>query len=468
MVRFAFRNLLTRPMRSLLSLLGLTVAIMGMVGLFSVASGIDAMVTSTFRKVPGLVVMQPGAPIPIFSRLPAAWGDEIADLPGVHVVNREIWTRAHIIEGKPVISPPRFLFGMDIATRLKLTNCVYRKHVVAGRFLDLDDKGTLHAVISRQIAEEFGKSVGETLRVDGQSLEIVGIYHCDSLLLDVAIILDIGFVQALSRMDGNIASCFYVEANPNVDRKELAERIKSEFLGRPSVGFQLSAALSLGDAGGAKAGNPLIGLMSALDGMVKANSGSKPRSEEKPAGKTSTETESRPQAAVVTNGGSEHGGSDVDSDAPEESAVEVRTPDDWTEEFKRFSADLDIFLFLMTGLGVTIAVLSIVNTMLMSVTERFIEFGILKANGWSNGDVLRLVTLESALLGLAGGVLGSSIGWIVTLVVNANWPTRIHLYASAELLLFGIGFSTVLGILGGLYPSMWASRMMPMDAIRRG
>lgn len=122
----------------------------------------------------------------------------------------------------------------------------------------------------------------------------------------------------------------------------------------------------------------------------------------------------------------------------------------------------------MTGIGITIAVLSIVNTMLMSVTERIIEFGILKANGWTRGDVLRLIGIESALLGFGGGVCGAIAGWIGTLVVNQVWPDRIQLYASPVLLLFSLAFATGLGIAGGLYPALWAMRMMPMDAIRRG
>src|SRR5262249_53527760 len=114
MLRFALKNLLSRPVRSLLALCGLTVAIAGMVGLFSVAEGIQDSVARAFGKVPGLTIMQPGAPIPLFSRLPSAWGDELRTLPGVHVVHPEVWSRAHVIEGKPVVSPPRFLFGSDL------------------------------------------------------------------------------------------------------------------------------------------------------------------------------------------------------------------------------------------------------------------------------------------------------------------------------------------------------------------
>jgi putative ABC transport system permease protein len=82
--------------------------------------------------------------------------------------------------------------------------------------------------------------------------------------------------------------------------------------------------------------------------------------------------------------------------------------------------------------------------------------------------VLKLITVESATLGLVGGALGATIGWTVTLVVNARWPDRVNLFASPGLLAFSVVFSTVVGLLGGLYPAVWAMRLSPMEAIRRG
>ena len=80
MWRFAIQNLVSRPLRSLLALGGLSVAIAGMVGLFSVAEGIDHMVNDTFSRIPGLAIMQAGAPLPLFPRLPADWAGEIAEM----------------------------------------------------------------------------------------------------------------------------------------------------------------------------------------------------------------------------------------------------------------------------------------------------------------------------------------------------------------------------------------------------
>jgi len=81
---------------------------------------------------------------------------------------------------------------------------------------------------------------------------------------------------------------------------------------------------------------------------------------------------------------------------------------------------------------------------------------------------VRLITAESAILGLGGGVFGAALGWAGTLAVNWYWADRIHLYASPGLLAFSVGFAAALGVTGGLYPAVWAMRMMPMDAIRRG
>ena len=135
MFRFAVRNLLSRPIRSLLSLLGLTVAIAGMVGLFSVAEGLNRLMTDTFGRIPGLIAVQPGAPIPLFSRLPAAWKSELEKVDGVEVVTGEVWQRVNVVNGEVVLTPPRFLFGADIKSRQKLRHSVYRSDLQEGRFL---------------------------------------------------------------------------------------------------------------------------------------------------------------------------------------------------------------------------------------------------------------------------------------------------------------------------------------------
>lgn len=445
MLRMAVRNLWSRPVRSLLALLGLTVAIVGMVSIFSVASGLDRMVAQTFGRLTGLVALQPGAPIPLLSKLPSDWAMEIGRLPGVHVVQREIWTRAHLIDGKPTISPPRFLFGMELEETLRMRHSIYREDLVRGRFLTLEDRGTKNVVVSLPIAEQYRKTVGDTLHVDGYDLTIVGIYHSHSLLLDVSILMDLDTVRGMARFDEGWVSSMYIEPDKTLSEDALIAEIKDHFRGRPLPTWQPSSMTGL-------LGTPQRPLLTALESLERLLTGG-----------THAEINDRHDATSSPTTRNES-----DSGEETEAVIEIRSASDWGEQIKQFSADLDIFLFLMTSIGVTIAILSILNTMLMSVSERIVEFGVLKANGWSSGHILRLVCWESAVLGFGGGVNGCLFGWIVTQLVNWWWDTKVYLYASPGLLAFSLFFSVLVGILGGLYPAIWGARLTPMEAIRRG
>ncbi|MEX1229884.1 MAG: ABC transporter permease [Planctomycetaceae bacterium] len=445
------QNLFSRPTRSLLSILGLTVAIMGMVGLFSVARGIDALMSNTFKRVPGLIVLQTGAPVPLFSRLPEQWEQELKAMPELAVVNAELWQRANVVEGKMVVSPPRFLFGTDIITRKQLQHCVYQTAMVEGRFLEESDRNLPNVVISRAIAEDYKKTIGDTLRINGDTLNIVGMYDTGLMLLDVAIIMDIETARALTRFGDGSVSAYYLEPRDDLDPETVAVKIEEHFRGREVPAIGAESLLTLHGGKGMSLLNSLLGPF--LNGTPKSSSSNPATTwkNEKP-----TSLGDAPDRAAVSD--------TVDENMP----VEVRSPEDWVERFEKINADLELILGVLTAIGVTVAVLSIVNTMLMSVTERVIEFGILKANGWTNGNVLRLILSESATIGIFGGVLGSSLGWAATVFINWKWSERIHLYASPGLLAFSVVFSIVMGTLGGLYPAWWATRMMPVDAIRRG
>lgn len=443
MFRFAWRNLINRPVRTVLSVLGLSVAIAGMVGLFAISGGIQHLVTRTFEKVPGMLIQQQGAPVPIFSSLPVAWEREIAAIPGVAVVNSEVMLRVNLIEDKRILSPPRFLLGVDIPSRLRLKNGVYNEHLVEGRFLCSEDQGTLNCVLSRQIAETFGRTVGSTLAINGTAMNIVGIYDCQSQLLDVNILLDINTLRRLGRFSPDIVSCYYIEKNPEVGNRELKAQIEEHFRGREWKPSGMMNTLSLLSGEGP---NPFQLLGTALDSYVKG--GGDPTAASPPPITTAREAKSLEEIAIP-------------------SSVEVLSPEDWAEQFKDFSGDLVLFLTLISSVGFLIAVLSILNTMLMSVMERIGEFGILRANGWTRGEVMRLVISESAVIGLSGGIVGVLIGTIASFTANQFWPDKLSLHVSLGLATFGFMTSTVLGILGGLYPAWKAASLSPMDAIRR-
>ena len=111
--------------------------------------------------------------------------------------------------------------------------------------------------------------------------------------------------------------------------------------------------------------------------------------------------------------------------------------------------------------------------MVMSVLERY--KGIMKAVGASDRDVRRIFLFESAMIGFAGGVFGLFLEWMVSVVVNqlANHFTARqgvpHMdYFSFPLWLYlgAIGFSVVISLIAGIYPTLRAVRVDPVVALR--
>ena len=106
------------------------------------------------------------------------------------------------------------------------------------------------------------------------------------------------------------------------------------------------------------------------------------------------------------------------------------------------------------------------NTVAESVRERWREFGVLKAIGFTNEQVLSLVLTESCLIAVTGGTAGLFLGW---LAVSAHNPLRGVLPAfvlSAEALATGAGFVLLLGIISGLIPAVQAMRLNAVDALK--
>ena len=74
MWRFAWQNLITRPTRTFLAVLGLTIPIIAILGLFSLTGGIRTLMGNTLAKMNGLMVMRANSPAPVFSEVPAEHG----------------------------------------------------------------------------------------------------------------------------------------------------------------------------------------------------------------------------------------------------------------------------------------------------------------------------------------------------------------------------------------------------------
>jgi putative ABC transport system permease protein len=107
------------------------------------------------------------------------------------------------------------------------------------------------------------------------------------------------------------------------------------------------------------------------------------------------------------------------------------------------------------------------NTMAQAVRERTGELGVLKAIGFTNGQIVGLVLAESCLLTVLGGTLGLGLAW---LVISRGDPTNgllpMFFFPTRDLLI-GLGLSVALGLITGIFPALQAMRLRVADALRR-
>ena len=148
---------------------------------------------------------------------------------------------------------------------------------------------------------------------------------------------------------------------------------------------------------------------------------------------------------------------------------------DQIEEIKTGFIFVDIFLFAIGMIGIVVASLGIINTMTMSILERYKEIGIIKAVGASNGDVKKIFLFESGLIGLFGGIFGLALGWIVSMIINIvinsiairqGAPHMDYFSFPWWLCLGAVVFSIIISLLAGIYPTTRASRVDPVVALR--
>src|ERR1700690_1399872 len=107
------------------------------------------------------------------------------------------------------------------------------------------------------------------------------------------------------------------------------------------------------------------------------------------------------------------------------------------------------------------------NTMAQAVRERTGELGVLKAIGFTNGQVVVLVLAESCLLTVLGGALGLGLAWAF---ISRGDPTSgllpLFFFPTRDLFI-GFGISVALGFVTGIFPALQAMRLRVADALRR-
>ena len=122
-------------------------------------------------------------------------------------------------------------------------------------------------------------------------------------------------------------------------------------------------------------------------------------------------------------------------------------------------------LMWIAGISLLVGGIGVMNIMLVSVTERTSEIGLKKAIGARKSAILWQFLTEASVLTSLGGVLGVAAGVVMARVINivAGIPVGINWVAAIIAVLFSMG----IGIIFGLIPSIQASNLDPIEALRR-
>ncbi len=148
--------------------------------------------------------------------------------------------------------------------------------------------------------------------------------------------------------------------------------------------------------------------------------------------------------------------------------VKAQPPTEVVNAFKSFSLIFSAITLGAALLALIVGGLSVVNTMLMSVTERYREIGLKKAVGAKTRHIIREFLTESVVIGLIGGSIGLLLGFIITSTINASTASQnLDLFLlTPSLAGTSLAFAVVLGGLAGVIPAFSAARLDPVTALR--
>jgi putative ABC transport system permease protein len=127
-----------------------------------------------------------------------------------------------------------------------------------------------------------------------------------------------------------------------------------------------------------------------------------------------------------------------------------------------------VFAWLTSAIALVIGAIGVINTMLTSVFERTREIAVLRAIGWTKLRVIRLIMLESAVLGMTGAAVGAALAIALTKLL-ARLPASGRMISgnvAPEVVLQAFLVAMLVGLLGGLYPAWRAAQLVPTEGLR--
>ena len=162
-------------------------------------------------------------------------------------------------------------------------------------------------------------------------------------------------------------------------------------------------------------------------------------------------------------------------DEPQNVVVRATSTDDMTKagedaaevlnsQIQEISNSTNQQLIWIASISLLVGGIGVMNIMLVSVTERTREIGLKKALGARKRRILFQFLTEAAVLTLLGGIIGVAVGIALAYIISG--VSAVPVAISGTAIVVAVLFSTLIGVIFGLIPSVKAANMNPIDALR--
>ncbi|MGZ5441218.1 MAG: ABC transporter permease [Thermoanaerobaculia bacterium] len=123
-----------------------------------------------------------------------------------------------------------------------------------------------------------------------------------------------------------------------------------------------------------------------------------------------------------------------------------------------------IVFFAIAGVSLLIGGVGIFSVLKISISERLYEIGLRKSMGATDKEIFVQFLVESVTLSVAGAGVGLALGMLVVKLIGGAFPAGLPV--SNFGILISAGFAVGVGLFAGLYPSLSAARLEPIEALR--
>ena len=399
---FAFSEIIVNKVRTILSLLGITIGIFCIISVFTIFDSLEIAIRKSIDSL--------GSNVLFIEKWPWAmgegnypWWKYLQRPEGTLEDMKEIQKRSTLYDAtafmiqvnKTVKFQTNYVESVGIMGVSQDFDKVWAFEIADGRYFSQTESnsGKNVAILGAEIAENLFREanpIGKKVKIFGRNIEVIGVTRKkgEDIFgsgMDRAVLLPINYAKTLVNLD-EIGTTIIVKAKPLVSNEELKDE--------------------------------LTGIMRSIRKL-------KPQAED---------NFSINETSIISKG------------------------------FDTLFGVIGTVGWIIGGFSLLVGGFGIANIMFVSVKERTSIIGIQKALGAKNYFVLLQFLFEAVFLSLIGGIVGLLIVFILVMIISNT--TSFHLILTTGNIMLGIGVSAMIGLFSGIIPAWTASRLNPVEAMR--